>query len=898
MKLERFFNRPWIIIGVISLITLFFALQLPKIELDNDVLHFIPADHPEKIAFENMDELYGTDLTIVVGLQARTGTILDAAGITYIEILTGIIEDVPGVSDVTSLTNTEYIDLEDGGITSGPLVEDFSGTDREIMEIQRRLASWAVYDGSLVSEDLSATQIVVSIETGQTVEEREHIYLSIKDTAEELAGSDYRVYIAGEPVLTLLMSTNMQEDVFLLIPLVILTVVSLLFIFFRRSAGVVLPMVPVLVSTVWTIGLMALLGIKLSMVATVIPVLMVAMGSADGIHIVNHYFSRLQEQGVKAGYREVLFQVIREVGQPVFLTSVTTFIGFGALSVSQVVPMRDFGIFTALGVVVAFLVTITLIPALILVWPRPLQTASHRDQMEKRTGFLIAIYRFFAGSRIRVIVVTLLVIAVAGWGSSLLIVDNELIAYFKSDTEIRKADEFLRENFLGTRSFNINVIGEGPAALTDPGILRAMDDLARHLERRYPEVSKVLSYSDLIKRMNQVLNADIPSPYNDIEDKTETVSETESLVGAEVYGGEGFRSDGFEAEGFGVEGFSVDGFSVEGFMEEPAVDSIVADGSITDSSAAADFPYEDLIRIMNEALALAEGSTLSANDLVRLVNRRTNYQGAAYYEIPTDPTRYPVETEEELSNLIAQYLLLYSGNLNSWSDNDLEPSQARMSVQILTTGNRFTEELISDIEEYADRCFPPGYRLEIAGEVIVEQTLTNLITSAQIRSILISLSLVFIVMSITFRSLVAGIYGVIPLGLTLLVNFGIMGFAGIPLDISTAMVASIAIGIGIDYAIHFLTAYHRERSSNSNLDEVEIGVLSTTGRAIIFNALSVGAGFAVLAFSAFNPLMYMGILIALTMVTSSIASLTLLPVLLDVFKPRFIQPQEEQGGQD
>jgi predicted RND superfamily exporter protein len=299
-----------------------------------------------------------------------------------------------------------------------------------------------------------------------------------------------------------------------------------------------------------------------------------------------------------------------------------------------------------------------------------------------------------------------------------------------------------------------------------------------------------------------------------------------------------------------------------------------------------------------EAVALSETGAISGDDLADLVMRRLNYQGAAYYEVPYDPAHYPAQTREELSNLIAQYLLLYSGELDEFADDALEPRQARMRVQLRTTGNIFTQQLIPEIEAFVAQEFPPGYTVEIAGIALVEQAITELITGAQVRSIAVSIVLVFLIVAITFRSLVAGLYGVIPLALTLLVNFGVMGFAGIKLDITTAMVASIAIGIGIDYTIHFLSSYHIERRRSASLEDVELRVLSTTGKAIVFNAVSVAAGFAVLVFSQFNPLAFMGALIALTMLTSSIASMTLLPVLLDVFKPKFMQPRTggEQGG--
>ena len=270
------------------------------------------------------------------------------------------------------------------------------------------------------------------------------------------------------------------------------------------------------------------------------------------------------------------------------------------------------------------------------------------------------------------------------------------------------------------------------------------------------------------------------------------------------------------------------------------------------------------------------------------MNRELNYRGQAYYEIPYDPSKYPVETREELGNLISQYLLLYSGSMDDFADDAIEPMQARMRVQLRTTSSRAVGPLIDEIDAYAAAAFPAGYTVTVAGVAVIESAVTNLIIDAQIRSIVVSLALVFIIVALTFRSFVAGLYGILPLGLTLLVNFGIMGFAGITLDVGTAMVSSIAIGIGIDYTVHFLSGYQRERLRHKTVSEAERATLRTTGRAITFNAVSVAAGFAVLIFSQFNPLMNMGILIALTMLISSIASMTILPVLLDLFQPRFI----------
>ncbi|MCK4514940.1 MAG: MMPL family transporter, partial [Spirochaetaceae bacterium] len=354
-------------------------------------------------------------------------------------------------------------------------------------------------------------------------------------------------------------------------------------------------------------------------------------------------------------------------------------------------------------------------------------------------------------------------------------------------------------------------------------------------------------------------------------------------------------ASGFELGGFG----SDDGFATNGFAADDEVawgfgSSWAGDDSGTwgasEPIATVPLPAQsaDVAELLTRAYALADRADISAFELIQLVNRELNYRGQAYYEIPYDPSRYPVETREELGNLISQYLLLYSGNMDDFADDALEPMQARMRVQLRSTSARAVEPLIDEINAYAAATLPPGYTVTIAGIAVVENAVTSLITDAQIRSIIVSLSLVFVIVAFTFRSFVAGLYSIVPLGLTLLINFAIMGFAGITLDVATAMVSSVAIGIGIDYTIHFLSGYKRERLRHATVPEAERATLRTTGRAITFNAVSVAAGFAVLIFSRFNPLMNMGILIALTMVTSSIASMTILPALLDLFRPRFI----------
>ena len=154
--------------------------------------------------------------------------------------------------------------------------------------------------------------------------------------------------------------------------------------------------------------------------------------------------------------------------------------------------------------------------------------------------------------------------------------------------------------------------------------------------------------------------------------------------------------------------------------------------------------------------------------------------------------------------------------------------------------------------------------------------------------------MVFIIISLSFRSGWAGLIGAIPLGLTILLNFMVMGYAGIALDLCTSIIASVAIGVGIDYTIHFMETYRAQRALTGDLEEVTKKTFSTSGKGIITNAIAVGLGFCVLLFSRFIILRYIGALVAVVMFTSSTLAMTVIPGLLNAFDPKFMWSKEQK----
>lgn len=215
-------------------------------------------------------------------------------------------------------------------------------------------------------------------------------------------------------------------------------------------------------------------------------------------------------------------------------------------------------------------------------------------------------------------------------------------------------------------------------------------------------------------------------------------------------------------------------------------------------------------------------------------------------------------------------------------------------VQLRNHSTDTTGVILADAREYAAKHFPEGYKLEATGTGEMEYTMTDMVVSSQMSSLIFSLLSVFIIIAIAFKSALAGLVGAIPLAFTIILNYMIMGFCGIKLDLITSIIASVAIGVGIDYTIHFLTTYCEERKKSADLEQVTRTTFNKSGLGIITNALAVGLGFLVLYFSKFIVLRYIGVLVAIVMFSSSFLAMTVIPGVLNAFDPKFTRPKKEE----
>jgi hydrophobe/amphiphile efflux-3 (HAE3) family protein len=307
--------------------------------------------------------------------------------------------------------------------------------------------------------------------------------------------------------------------------------------------------------------------------------------------------------------------------------------------------------------------------------------------------------------------------------------------------------------------------------------------------------------------------------------------------------------------------------------------NMIFDGDIKDPAVLQ--KIEEVQRYMDTLPQV--GKTISMVDYLKQMNKAMHADAPEYYVIP------------ESKELVAQYLLLYtiSGDPEDFDRVvDYEYRKGQLIGRVNVTGTTDIAEVVAQIETYIAQNFSgiESPKVDsITGFSVLFKELIPLVVKGQIRSLFLSLAVIFVLGALSFRSWVAGLFTVYPISVAMLIVFGLMGYQGIELNITTAMLSSILIGVGVDYTLHFLYHYREEVQHYGYSPAEALRVtLTTSGKGIIYNAMSVIVGFCVMMLSSFLPVYFFGWLLTFSIVACLIGALTLLPAAILVFKPKFI----------
>lgn len=745
---------------------------LPRLYKDTSAESFIADDDPAVVYRKHVEEVFGlADPIIVAVTSSHPKGIFTPEGLNLVAELTEKIQRLEGVDPerVTSLYTENNVVGDVAGMESLPFWEGPVADQAQADDVRAAAFRFPLFMGSLVARDGTATLIVAELLDPDYGNEVYHQVLELGDAVEN---DTLKVYAAGEGAVAEYLGEYIDEDSRRLYPFIGLVIIAILLVAYRTAGGVFVPLFVVVAAAVAALGSMAAAGVPMYLITNALPVILIAIGVADGIHIMGQYYEEIDLRPFSKR-REPVVRAMTELWKALLFTSLTDAIGFFALALGSLMPpMRAFGIYAGIGVAAAGLFSLLVMPALLtLLKPRKSpafksrQRKGHEEHVDRFGAIMGAVGRFVVRYPRPVMVASLVVVVAGVIGASQLEINYARINYFQEHEQIYQADQVINERLDGSNFIDVVITTPETDGLLNAAILRKIDELET-FARDLPHVGGTTSIVDYVKQMNRAM----------FEDDDEM------------------------------------------------------------------------------------------------------------YRLPDDDDQ------------IAQYFLLFTatGNpeeLSKVVDYDYRLANVRIALKSGAYGD--IKQAIEPLNDYIDAEFTdPELTASIAGRANVTYHWIDDLGLNHFLGVGAALFAVWACAALSFRSAVAGLFAATPVVISVLFIYAVMGFTGIWLGVGTSMFAAIGIGISVNFAIHTL---HRTvelvRDYREELPVALTKLFPATGRALLFNFAAVFFGFSVLLSSQIRALTDFGFLVALATAISFIASVTTLPAMLLLFRPRFLEPR-------
>ncbi|MDY8138351.1 efflux RND transporter permease subunit [Aquimarina sp. 2201CG5-10] len=744
-------KSPRLVLLGLFIATIAIGFGLTKLETKNNQDSELPEDDEIVRTNDYIKEVFGKKEVLMIGIESKTiynkSTLNKVAEISKeIEVIDGVIAD-----EISSISTINNIQGKDWGLEVGPLMDEVPQSNEEIQRLKQEIASNDLVNGRLVSKDGTFTAIIANLEEEY---DQTAVHTAVLEILEKYKGEE-KYFLAGSPTSQHEIDSGIEKDIGLLFPLALVLLLIGYFLSFRTGKGVILPFLVVLLSIIWTMGLMGHIGFPITVVSSVVPMLMIAVSSSYGIHVLHRYY----EEVVNNTRKEAARLTIEKIGPAVLMTGITSALGSATLIIFKVTSIQEFGIITAIGILSTLVLSVLLIPAILALSKKKSEKKNPESKNTVLDRFLLKLAHISIAHKKKVLGFTIALLIISIFGIMQIRIGADFVKYFPKDHALTTAFEKFNDKLGGVRSLDIMIEAENEDQIKDPVFLKKIADFQKFAESQ-EGVGYSSSFSDIIKRINLEVN---------------------------------------------------------------------------------------------------DGNT-------------------SFNTIPDD------------QNTIAQYLLLYSisGDPGDFGDLvDYDYQRAKVKLFLTTSEQADHIRLYETFKSYAATNFGETANVEFGGEVMFWLAQVNYIVIGKIQNILLAIFVVLIFCMLVLRSFVGGILSVVPLTVSSILTFGVMGFLGIRMEAGTAIITAIGIGIGVDFAIHFLLRFQEEIKQAGNLEIATQATLQTSGKAIVYDVISNVLGFMVFIFSGFLPIQYFGWLISLTMITVAFGSLVFFPALIAVFKPKF-----------
>jgi predicted RND superfamily exporter protein len=501
-------RHPKLVMAIIAVITVAAAVQLPKIKIDTDPENMLPADEPVRVIHRNVEAAFNLNDFLVLGVVDER-TVFTPEILQRVQNITEAIRGMDGVIADDILAPSEVDDIlpdSGGGIRVQTLMESVPTSEEEAQQILVQIRENPILRGKLASDDGKAMALFIPLET-------KDVAMEVGDQIMAIVEGDHgaeQYYLAGLPVAQDTFGAAMFQQMAVSAPMAFLLIFLLMLFFFRRWKVVLAPMILSMITVIWTMGLLIGMGYTVHIMSSMIPIFLIPIAVLNSIHILSSVHANYRQ---KENMAETLHHTMRELFLPMAFTSLTTVVGFASLIMTPIPPVQVFGAFVAFGVLVAWILSLVFIPAYAMLMPPSVLEKfgqTHEGDAAPETH-LHKIRHFAIRNRAAVLVGVTVIMLVAGYGVSRIVVNDNPVNWFKPGSPLRVADQVMNEHLPGTYIAYVELSGADEGAFLDPAWMGWAERLQNQIGQQ-TNVGAASSVVDVLKKVQyELLNREAGS---------------------------------------------------------------------------------------------------------------------------------------------------------------------------------------------------------------------------------------------------------------------------------------------------------------------------------------------------------------------------------------------------
>ncbi|MFO8128502.1 MAG: efflux RND transporter permease subunit [Bacteroidales bacterium] len=744
---------------IIFLLTGFMLYNAMQVKLSYQLAKMLPSTDSTYIAYENFKKQFGEDGSVMfIGIQDTNLYTKDKFGDWY--DMTEDIKGISGVQEVLSVARIYNLRRNDSlnRLDFQPLIRQRPQSQEEVDSLKQLIFSLPFYKNLLYNPDSDVTLIMVTLDKKiLNSKKRVSLLQEVKDRVDEF-GEQYnlKIHYSGLPYIRTVTAKTLEDELVFFIYLAAIIASIILLLFFKSFRAVFFPILIMGITVIWVLGTISLLGYKITVLTGILPPLIIVIVVENCIFLLNKYHTeyRIHRNKIKA-----LSRVVQRIGNANLLTNATTAAGFAAFTITGNKILTEFGVVASINILVAYLLTLILIPVVFSYLPPPKER--HLGHLERKTvkGIIAKVVHIVLNYRNTIYVIAAMIIGIGIWGMTRLETTGNIVDDISKKHILYKDLMFMEKHFKGVMPLEISIDTK-----EENGLFK---NNARALYK--------------LKRLQRLFIKD--SLYS---------------------------------------------------------------------------------RYFSRPLSIVDG--------ISFIYQAHRGGNPRYFIVPP-----PSQLRE-----LKQYTRNMSSDNTFRSFIDSANRITRMSIQMANVSTGEIEMLTDSLRPEIDKIFPPDdYTVELTGTSVVYLKGSKYLMKNLVSSLLLALTVISVLMALLFTSFRMIVISLVPNIIPLIMTAAMMGFVGISIKPSTILIFSIALGISVDNAIHFLSRYRLQlRFNNWNIKNSVLEALRETGYSMIYSSVVLFFGFSIFILSSFGGTEALGYLISFTLVIALLSNLFILPSLL------------------